>query len=268
MNNHYGISHTIGLGDINAGIASQNNEIHRINTQRLADFQSGKAKEISNLAEAQKQQAVSAGVEGLSQYINKGQDIKEVGKAFTKLKGQVSGLGEYGISGLPQGAVESVVNPVAKVSQSGAVVADVGEDVAKGGISGAARVAGGALSVGLGAYDLADDISQGKVEGANTLEKIGNVAQVGAGGLEAAAGVIAGISAGLEGVGAAADLTIAAAPIGLALGVVGGVAGGIQEDMTDKTQISKLTPPKLSDTLPEIAAGSTGAEVKEQIQGR
>ena len=72
MNNHYGISHTIGLGDINAGIASQNNEIHRINTQRLADFQAGKAKEISNLVDDQKQQAVSAGVEGLSQYINKG----------------------------------------------------------------------------------------------------------------------------------------------------------------------------------------------------
>ena len=284
MDDHYGISHTLGLGDLNEGVRNFNNNIIRLNQQRLSDFQSGKNKEISDLKTDEAQQGVSAGVEGLSQYINKGEDIKSVGKAVTKLKGAVSGLSEA-----RGAAVESVSNPLSKslllpvrtsapAAEGAGQVASVGEDVAEGGISGAARVAGGALSIGLGAYDLADDISQGKVEGNNALERAGNIAQIGAGGLESAAGAVAGVAAGLEAVGMASDLTIAGAPLGLILGVAGGVAGlaaaglslvgGIEDDLTSKKQISQLTAPTALKSQAVIAAGSSGAEVKENIQGQ
>ena len=311
---HYGLEHSLGLGDLNAGVLRNNQEISRINSQRLAKYQSGKASDIAKSKLSEEEQGVSLGTEALGQALNKGDDLKKVGQAAKSLKGKLSGVNE----GMSSEAEESFTtdNPIADLETHGstlykeampadslythyktptiipddvkaglpdtgefvqavpaeAEVVTTGEDIAKGGISGAARVAGGALSVGLGGFDLAEDLANKKIAGANDLEKAGNITQIGSGGLEAAAGGVAGVAAALEGVGAAADLTGFAAPAGLVLGVLGGVAGlvsaglsfagGIKEDIDKKDKPPTASPQLLSQQA-IVASGTTGAEVKQ-----
>ena len=87
-----------------------------------------------------------------------------------------------------------------------------GEDVAKklGSVSKIGLASTG-LSVGLGVMDAVDDIKSGKIQGKNTAERIGNVAGM--------------VSGGLEGLGTALDLTGVGAPVGVALNLLGGIAG-------------------------------------------
>ena len=311
---HYGLEHSLGLGDLNAGVLRNNQEISRINQQRLTKYQSGKAADIANAKTSEEEQGGALGTEGLSQALNKGDDLKKVGQAAKALKTKLSGVNE----GMSSEATESLTtdNAIADLDAHGstlykeampadslyshykvpvsipddvkgglpetgdvvqavpaeAEIVSSGEDLAKGGIGDAARVAGGALSVGLGGFDLAEDLANKKIQGANSLERAGNVTQIGAGGLEAAAGGVAGLAAGLEGVGAGFDMTVAGAPIGLVLGVAGGLAGlvsaglsfagGIKEDIDNKSA-TPAPPPAVLSQQALIASGTTGAEVKQ-----
>ena len=137
--------------------------------------------------------------------------------------------------------------------------ATVGEKV-KG--IGKLGVIGTGLTIGTGIMDTVDDISSGKIQGANTAEKVSNIADIAAGGLEA--------------VGTALDLTGAAAPVGVALNLLGGVvslAGGIADEVGEEkekeaaaqqvkqaqTNVKQLPKPQLQSLQ---AVASTGAEVR------
>jgi hypothetical protein len=116
------------------------------------------------------------------------------------------------------------------------------------------------LSIGMGALDAIDDIESGKIEGNNTAEKVSNVAGMASGGLEA--------------LGTALDLTGVGAPVGVALNLLGGLAGlagGVsdivgeeQEKEKAKTQQTALqkapVPQEKLQALSDV--GSSGAMVK------
>jgi len=100
----------------------------------------------------------------------------------------------------------------------------VGEKAASVGKLGLASTG---LSVGLGAMDAIDDIESGKIEGKNSAERVANVAGM--------------VSGGLEGLGTALDLTGVGAPVGVALNLLGGVAGlvGGAEDLYGESEEKK-----------------------------
>ena len=77
------------------------------------------------------------------------------------------------------------------------------------------------LNVVSGVGDILDDMDGGYAK-MNSNEKVGNVAGIISAGTSAA-----GLAAGLEGTGAMLDATGVGAPVGLALGLAGVVAGGV-----------------------------------------
>jgi len=88
----------------------------------------------------------------------------------------------------------------------------VGKDIGEKASSiGKLGIASTGLSIGLGIMDAVDDIQSGKIEGNNSAEKVSNVAGM--------------VSGGLEAVGTALDLTGVGAPVGVALNLLGGIAG-------------------------------------------
>ena len=65
----------------------------------------------------------------------------------------------------------------------------------------------------MGLADGIEDLSAGKIVGNNTAERVSNVAGM--------------VSGGLEAVGTALDLTGVGAPVGVALNLIGGLAGAV-----------------------------------------
>ena len=103
------------------------------------------------------------------------------------------------------------------------------------------------------------NVKKGGITGDNFLERAGNVLDIGAAGLETA--------------GITADLTGVLAPEGLVANAIGGVvglAGGVLDLAGDLEQ--ELAPhnptaaPKTVSPLSVLVTGSTGAEVKSNIQ--
>ena len=122
------------------------------------------------------------------------------------------------------------------------------------------KVGGQALSVGLGVLDAAEDVSAGQIVGNNTAERVSNVAGMAAG--------------ALEGAGLALDSTVAGAPVGVALNVLGGIAGlvsggadivGEEEEKKGAQQVVKniqKTPAPQQQQQAFSDVGSSGVEVK------
>jgi len=141
----------------------------------------------------------------------------------------------------------------------------VGETIAERGASvGKLGLAGAGLSVGLGLMDAVGDIDSGKIEGNNSAERVSNVAGM--------------VSGGLEAVGTALDLTGVGAPVGVALNILGGLAGLVgggaeivgedEEKKQAQTNVANVTKqaPVQQKQVAFSDMGSSGAEVKSNIQ--
>ena len=119
----------------------------------------------------------------------------------------------------------------------GSTIGERAADIGKMGIGGAG------LSVGLGILDGINDISSGKIVGNDAAERVSNVAQMASGALEA--------------LGTGLDLTGAGAPIGVALNILGGIAGlvsaGTEEygEAEEKSQASKNVTALQQHTVPQ-----------------
>ena len=108
--------------------------------------------------------------------------------------------------------------------------------------------------------DAYNDIESGKIQGKNTAEKVGNVAGIASGGLEA--------------LGTAMDLTGIGAPVGIALNLLGGLTSlvgagadivGEEQEKTSAEQKVKQVASQQPQLLKQQAiqeGGLTGAEVK------
>ena len=168
------------------------------------------------------------------------------------------------------------LNKASKLNSAAQVISQGGQAAARGageageiaaGAAGGARsledtlkVGGQALSVGLGALDAVEDLSAGKIVGNNTAEKVSNVAGMASG--------------ALEGAGLALDATGVGAPVGVALNILGGIAGlvsggadivGQEEEKKSaqqKVQQIQQTPAKQMATQAFTDVGSAGVEVK------
>tara|TARA_R100001594_G_scaffold150666_1_gene213297 strand:+ start:4229 stop:5182 length:954 start_codon:yes stop_codon:yes gene_type:complete len=137
----------------------------------------------------------------------------------------------------------------------------VGENIGEKASSiGKLGIASTGLSVGLGALDAIDDLESGKIEGNNAAERVANVAGMVSGGLEAA--------------GTALDLTGVGAPVGVALNLLGGLAGlagGVSDIIGEEEEKQKsATQQKTLQKAPVpqeklqslVATGTSGADVK------
>ena len=109
--------------------------------------------------------------------------------------------------------------------------------------------------------DAVDDIESGKIQGKNSAERVSNVAGM--------------VSGGLEAVGTALDLTGVGAPVGVALNLLGGLAGAVsgisdivgeeeEKTQSEKKQAELQKAPVPQEKLQALTdVGSTGAEVKQ-----
>lgn len=163
---------------------------------------------------------LQAGVEGVSRQVPKlfGQTAMDTGEAST--------FGNLFKSDteLAKGGDLAASLRVTEAAESGEKLKDIGEfltkNVSKGatigekaGSIGKLGIASTGLSVGMGLADGIEDLSAGKIVGNNTAERVSNVAGM--------------VSGGLEAVGTALDLTGVGAPVGVALNLIGGLAGAV-----------------------------------------
>ena len=112
----------------------------------------------------------------------------------------------------------------------------------------------------MGILDAVDDLKAGKIEGNNSAERVSNVAGIASGGLEA--------------VGTALDLTGVGAPVGVALNLLGGLAGAVsgisdivgEEEEKGKSiqkeQTLQKAPVPQEKLQSLVATGTSGAQVK------
>jgi hypothetical protein len=131
----------------------------------------------------------------------------------------------------------------------------------KAGSIGKLGLASTGLSVGMGLMDAVDDLESGKIQGNNSAERVSNVAGMVSGGLEAA--------------GTALDLTGVGAPLGVALNLLGGIAGAVsgvseiageeeEKSQSEKKQSILQKAPVPQQKLQSLTdVGSTGADVKQ-----
>jgi len=269
-----GYNHSLGLGDINEGIMSANRQIHIDNVNKLKKYQNSIHKSVDGSLDKAKEQLTTVFGE---QMVTKGKAIKQSYEGAKQVAGAVGEAKKMAFSKVPstslsQGAthyadVNAVVDFGKDVSATGTKVSDLGghanDLIQMGNLkmerTGLGDIAGAGLQVGLGAIDLAGDIKAQKITGKNFLEKAGNVMDMTAGALET--------------VGITADLTGVLAPEGLVANAVGGVvglAGGIIDLAGDVEEHfaphNPATAPKSVAPLSVLATGTTGAEVKENIQ--
>ena len=148
------------------------------------------------------------------------------------------------------------------VKQGGEAAESLAPEVAGGArtLEDTLKTGGQALSVGLGALDAVEDISAGKIVGNNAAERVSNVAGMASG--------------ALEGAGLALDATGVGAPLGVALNVLGGIAGlvsggadivGQEEEKKSAQGVVKQiqkTPAVQQGTQAFTDVGSAGVEVK------
>jgi len=155
------------------------------------------------------------------QVASKGKDIQAVGKVIKsapQIGEAVLNVSEDALFGSNQFAIQGVrdqtvgtdlIKSATDYLKTGVSVGkSVGEKASSIGKLG---IASTGLSIGLGLMDAVDDISSHKIEGKNSAEKVSNVAGM--------------VSGGLEAVGTALDLTGVGAPVGVALNLLGGLAG-------------------------------------------
>ena len=267
---HYGFDNSQSFGDINQTILENNRFIRSENLRRIQEHQediTNSKNAVSNLNTQGRETATMAEAVG-GQIASKGKDIEAVAKvvksapeiATAVLNTTEDMMGDMGAiskfrdpadtTKLYEGAVDFLKGAGAK----GVGIAERAKSVGK--IGGLAT----GLTIGAGALDAYDDISTGKIQGANTAEKVANVAGM--------------VSGGLEAVGTALDLTGVGAPVGVALNLLGGITslvgagaeikGEEEEKLSAQEKVQQITQqqPKLLKQEAVQVGGLTGTEVK------
>jgi hypothetical protein len=278
---HYGFDNSQSFGDINENVVSQNRMIRSENRRRIQEHQddiTNSQKAVSNLnTEGKEEETLGEALGG--QIASKGKDIQAIGKAGKFAVSRAPDIGSALINatedamtpsdGLDRPAISYFrlnTNDVGKDAYDGAVdflkgAGSKGESIAERGKSlGTFGGLATGLTIGAGALDAYNDIESGKIQGKNTAEKVGNVAGM--------------VSGGLEALGTAMDLTGVGAPAGVALNLLGGITslagagadlvGEEEEEKSGKDTVKQVASqqPNLLKQQAIQVGGETGSEVK------
>ena len=292
-----GYDHSLSLGDINSGVLQANRQIAIDNIASATKFQNSVNKSSDDTFSKAKDQLTNLVGE---QIATKGKSIKRTLKGAKQLGTAVKELTDSlpGVAAVSEAELGNFKNPLESggpefnIPDDGVTAKDITSAASQGYIlepgiaksvektgteiagntrdmtsldlnidkTGLGDIAGAGLQVLSGGLDLASDIKAGKVTGDNFLERAGNVLDIGAGALE-----VGGIAADLTGIGAAGGLIANA--VGGVVGLAGGVldlAGDVEEALDPGTPKAKA--PTKTAPLAVLASGSTGAEVKQNIQ--
>jgi hypothetical protein len=273
----YGFDSVLSQGNVhNENILRTNELIRQSNAARLKQRQEDITNEKNSQSNLEGEQ-----VKGLAETIggqvaSKGKDIEAVGRVVGATVKRAPEIGEavlnktedflfgkdsgFAIQGLrDETTVGKDLLDSAKdfLKENVSVGESIGEKASSIGKLG---IASTGLSVGLGVLDAVDDLESGKIEGNNAAERVSNVAGM--------------VSGGLEAVGTALDLTGVGAPVGVALNLLGGLAGlagGVsdiigEEEEKEKSVSQQKTLQKAP--VPQeklqslVATGTAGADVK------
>lgn len=275
----YGFDSVLSMGNQhNENILRTNELIRQSNAARLKQRQEDITNEKNSQSNLEGEQ-----VKGLAETIggqvaSKGKDIEAVGRvgkfAITRApeigeavlnatEKMITPSEEFGKSAIAGLATDTTIGKDALDSAKDFLQANVsiGKSIGEKASSiGKLGIASTGLSVGLGVLDAVDDLESGKIEGNNAAERVSNVAGM--------------VSGGLEAVGTALDLTGVGAPVGVALNLLGGLAGlagGIsdivgEEEEKEKSVSQQKTLQKAP--VPQeklqslVATGTAGADVK------
>ena len=226
----YGFDSVLSMGNQhNEDILRTNELIRQSNAARLKQRQEDITNEKNSQSNLEGEE-----VKGLAETIggqvaSKGKDIEAVGRvgkfAITRApeigeavlnatEKMIAPSEEFGKSAIAGVATDTTIGKDALDSAKEFLKANVsvGESIGEKASSiGKLGIASTGLSVGLGVLDAVDDLESGKIEGNNAAERVSNVAGM--------------VSGGLEAVGTALDLTGVGAPVGVALNLLGGLAG-------------------------------------------
>ena len=218
----YGFESELSLGN------QHNNAITMLNRQIRLNNQLEIKKHTNDITQAQNSVAnlntatkvtedIGEGIAG--QVASKGKDFQAVGKVIksTPQIGEAILNKTEDILYPEETAIKGFRNETSLLKDAGTFLS---ENVSKG-VSigekassiGKLGIASTGLAVGMGLADGIEDLSAGKIVGNNSAERISNVAGMASGGLEA--------------VGTALDLTGVGAPVGVALNLLGGLAGAV-----------------------------------------
>jgi len=221
-----GFNSVLGMGNAhNDSIVSLNRQIRFNNQQEINkhtnDITQAKAG-VDNLnTNTNLSETIGEGV--LGQVASKGKDFQAVGnviKSAPKIGEAVLNTTEDLLFGKEQFAIQGVRDETAGTDLLNSAKTFLTDNVSKGlsigdkaSSIGKLGIVSTGLSVGMGLADGIQDLSAHKIVGDNTAERISNVAGIASGGLEA--------------VGTALDLTGVGAPVGVALNLLGGLAGAV-----------------------------------------
>jgi len=215
----YGFSSVISQGNqSNRDILELNKQIKKQNNDLISRHKQDIVKANTKVAQYNTSEGETLAETIGGQVASKGKDLQATGKVIKSSIPIILNTTEdvlFGSDTAIAGARGDVT--------SGAELLNSAKDYLKAGVSvgesvgekassiGKLGIASTGLTVGLGLMDAVDDINSGKIEGKNSAEKVANIAGM--------------VSGGLEGVGTALDLTGVGAPVGVALNLLGGVAG-------------------------------------------
>lgn len=218
MDSYGGFSHDLSMGNIsNSSIINSNRQVRFNNataqTKHINDITAAKQK--AKLTDTTTDQLKNMGEAVTTQIASKGKDFKF---AATAAKEGIGFAKAALIDKLPVSKAVQLDTAAGNLAEGSKLVSglknatSVGANFAERAASvGKIGLAGSALSVGTGLMDGINDLVNHKIVGKNTAEKASNIT-----------GMAAGL---LEGAGTALDLTGFGAPVGVALNVLGGLAG-------------------------------------------
>jgi hypothetical protein len=273
----YGFNSVLSMGNQhNENILRTNELIRQSNAEMLKQRQEDITNEKNSQSNLEGEQTKDIAETVAGQVASKGKDIEAVGRVVGATVKRAPEIGEavlnktedflfgkdsgFAIQGLRD---ETTVGKDLLDSAKDFLKTNVsvGESIGeKAGSIGKLGIASTGLSVGMGILDAVDDLKAGKIEGNNSAERVSNVAGIASGGLEA--------------VGTALDLTGVGAPVGVALNLLGGLAGAVsgisdivgEEEEKGKSiqkeQTLQKAPVPQEKLQSLVATGTSGAQVK------
>ena len=273
----YGFNSVLSMGNVhNENILRTNELIRQSNAEMLKQRQENITNEKDSQSNLEGEQTKDIAETVAGQVASKGKDIEAVGRVVGATVKRAPEIGEavlnktedflfgkdsgFAIQGLRD---ETTVGKDLLDSAKDFLKTNVsvGESIGeKAGSIGKLGIASTGLSVGMGILDAVDDLKAGKIEGNNSAERVSNVAGIASGGLEA--------------VGTALDLTGVGAPVGVALNLLGGLAGAVsgisdivgEEEEKGKSiqkeQTLQKAPVPQEKLQSLVATGTSGAQVK------
>jgi len=274
----YGFNSVLSMGNQhNENILRTNELIRQSNAEMLKQRQEDITNEKNSQSNLEGEQVKDIGETVAGQVASKGKDIEAVGRVVGATVKRAPEIGEavlnktedflfgkdsgFAIQGLRD---ETTVGKDLLDSAKDFLKTNVsvGESIGEKASSiGKLGIASTGLTVGMGVLDAVDDLNAGKIEGNNTAERVSNVAGM--------------VSGGLEAVGTALDLTGVGAPVGVALNLLGGIAGAVSGvsdivgEEQEKTKSIKEQQTLQKAPVPQeklqalVATGTSGADVKQ-----